>query len=161
MRSLGMLVCTAALLLAAACSSATPAAAPPPTTAATPTVSAADRAAVEKTYADFNAALVARDFATACSLTDPAANDALVKALTAQGVKVTTCEEAFKAVYAVPAAAAQLDEATKTTGIDDVAIAGDVATVTYRVSQNGQVKTGLTKKLQRFGGQWKLLGVDA
>ncbi len=154
-----------------ATSTAAPTAAPatsaaaPATTADAPTSAAAgtdsDQAAVEKTFQDYNKALLARDFTTACSLTAPSATDALIKALNAQGAQVSTCEDAFKAVYAVPAASGPLDQAAQSSQISAVSVSGDIATVTYSGEANGQRREGLTNKMQRIDGQWKLLGNDA
>ncbi|GAA3229994.1 hypothetical protein GCM10017691_22560 [Pseudonocardia petroleophila] len=155
----------AVLVLAASCSSTGTPAAPTgaePTTAPAATASAGappeDRAAIEQVFADYNAALLARDFAASCALTAPEAVQQLIDAVAAQGARAGTCEEAFAAVYAVPEAAAPLDSAARTAEIQDVAVDGDTASVTFSGEANGRRVEGLVNRMQRIDGRWRLLG---
>ena len=147
---------TILLAAAAACSSGATTSPPPVPTAAP--ASGADRAAIEQVFGDYDNALLARDFTTACSLTAPQASTALIKSVAAQGSRVTTCEQAFTALYAIPEARGSLDADARTSKINNVTVAGDTATVTYSGNENGQSQKALTNKLQRIDGHWLMVG---
>lgn len=158
----------ALVLVATACSGGAPApAAPAPTVAAVPVPTApaapsadpgADRAAIEQTLADYDRALLARDFAAACALLTPQAADGVVRQLSARGATTGSCPEAFAVVYAQQGAAELLDSAARTTRVDDVAVAGDTARVTYSGEAGGRRQEGLTTTLQRIDGAWRVQG---
>ena len=58
------------------------------------------QADVEKAFKGYHAALLARDFPTACSYNTPEATDRLVASLQTQGIDAADCEDAFAAIYA-------------------------------------------------------------
>lgn len=159
---------SAALVLAAATAcggTVTPTGAPPATTAsssAAPSTpappEAADRAAVEKAFDDYNRALLARDFATVCATLSPQAAQQVVTMVAGNGGQAGTCQEAFTAVYADPSTAALLDQAARSIRIDDIAVSGETATLTYSGEANGQRAEGLTGRLQRIDGRWRVAG---
>lgn len=144
---------------AAAASTETPA--PTAATVEPAPASASDRPAIEKVLEEYDAAVLARDFATACSLLVPEAGPALVDAVNAGGGMVTTCEQAYAAAYAGAYAARQLDEAARSLTISDVTVAGDTASVTFSSEIDGQKLDGLTHKMRRADGRWQILGNDA
>lgn len=134
-------------------SPAEPPAAAPPGAAGGPT---GEEAAVETVFLAYNAALVARDFATACSLNAPETNDALVRGVTAQGTPVGSCEEAFAAIYASPEQATAADLIASNSEVRDVTVAGATASVTWVAEVQGQSRT-VTNQLRLIDGQWRLL----
>ncbi|WP_219419684.1 hypothetical protein [Pseudonocardia nigra] len=159
-------------------SAAEPAAAPPPATSvpATPpsgtadgstgsggtaAVGADDEAAVEIVFRSYYRALLDRDWQTACALSAPETQDALIENLRTQGgVTVGSCEEAFSTIYAVPGAAEIADEIAETAQIQDIAVTGDDATITWSAQSQGARPT-VINGLRRIDGEWRLLDVTA
>ncbi|WP_232664154.1 hypothetical protein [Pseudonocardia sp. TRM90224] len=145
-----------------------PAPAPAPsaaaTTAAAPTGpsatgAAGDQDVVRTTVTEYNASLLARDFPKACTLNAPETNEGLINTLKARGVQVTSCVEAFQAIFAVPGTPETIDEIARTTKISAVRVEGDQAFVTFTASTQGQTKTNVAG-LRKVDGQWRMLPVQ-
>ena len=66
-------------------------------------------AGVEKAFRGYHAALLARDFRTACSYNTPEATDKLLVSLRTQGIDAAGCEDAFAAIYAEEGGSATAD----------------------------------------------------
>lgn len=146
-------VLLAALLTTAlaACSTGTPV--PAATAGPDP---AADRAAVQTAFTGYNQALLRHDFPGACAaLTDKVAGGVVAQAK-AKGMQVQSCEQAFAAIYAMPAAAQALDQASRTIEISTVAITGDTATISYSASRSGTRTPPLTIQANRVAGVWRI-----
>src|SRR4051812_46182442 len=97
--------------------------------------------AVGQTFKDYYAALLARDFPTACSYTAPESTQALLSALATQGIRATTCEDAFTAVFNEPGAADISDTIARTAKIDDIAVNGNDATIKWTATVDGQAQS--------------------
>lgn len=119
-----------------------------------------DQAAVETVFRSYHAALLARDFATACRLNAPETSAELVRNVNAHGGGAATCEQALTAVYGGPAAAAVADRVSTSAAVERVAVTGESATISWTFDNRGRpesVDTGL----RRIDGQWRLLADGA
>lgn len=112
----------------------------------------ADETAVAVAFRDHNAALLAHDFAKACSFNDPALNQQLVASS-----GVDSCEDALTKIYTSPEAAATSDGIAKTAQITGITIDGDTARITWSVQAQGKQTTAETDML-RIGNDWRLTG---
>lgn len=116
-----------------------------------------DESAVETAFAGYNQALSARDFPTACALNAPESVEALLAAIEeGLGQRPADCVEAFEIVYAGPGTAEVADATTKTAQIQDVAVTGETATVTWSAQVQGQTQT-VTSDLRLIDGNWRLV----
>jgi hypothetical protein len=141
-----------------ACGSAAPevpaAAAAPPTSVAPAEYQAppGDSTDVADTFRRYNKALLARDFTTACGLTSPGAVQTLVAAVKKQGGKATSCDQAFRALYASATASATADAVSRAITVTKVTMDGDLGRVDW--SASGRTSTA---EFQKLDGVWKLL----
>jgi ketosteroid isomerase-like protein len=147
----------AAALVAALAGCGTPVAGTP---APQPPDPAADQRAVEDVFRQYYEALRARDFSRACGFNAPETTEQLLTTLRGRGVEASSCEEAFTAVYAVPGAAQLVEQAADTATIENVAVTGDTATITWSSEVRGQ-RTQATSDLRREGTRWLLVSVGA
>lgn len=134
--------------------------APPATSDAAPAEpSNEDVAAVETAFTDYNQALAAQDSATACSLSSPEAMETLVAAVSQQlGQQVAGCPEAFDLVLTAPGGTELAQQTAATLAVQDVAVQGDTATVTWSAEMPGQPPSALTNDLRRVDGRWLMAG---
>lgn len=157
---IGLALAVAAALTA--CAGPAPAAAPDGgvgTTSASPAAIPApvsEEAEVEQTFQRYYEALLGRDYRAACEINAPETTTTFVEAVTAQGVTVGTCEEAFKAVYATPGTAEATDKIATSSRIQGVTIDGDTATVNWSAEAQGQRRT-VDTGFRRVDGQWRIL----
>ena len=136
----------------------TPPDAPPaPAVATAPAEAPADqaRAEVEGVFRDVSHALLARDFPAVCAVAAPETTEELLAAARARGVPAGTCDEALTAIYATPAAAGIADRVVTNATVQDVAVTGDDATVTWSADIAGGRPT-LTTGLRRVDGRWQV-----
>jgi hypothetical protein len=125
-----------------------------PTTAADP---AADEAAVETSFNDYNEALATEDFAAACALNAPESVETMLDAIEQQaGQRPADCVDAFEGLYADPATAEQVDAIASSTEIEDITVTGDEAEVTWSAEVQGQRPT-VSSNLRRIDGNWLLV----
>lgn len=118
---------------------------------------AVDAAAVESAFRAYNQALLTRDWPTACGLAAPATIAKMLENVrTKGGVAVTTCEEAYAALYADGAKAAAADGLARSAQIERIDVNGDAATVTWSGTYNGQ-RPIAANQLVRAEGKWLLL----
>lgn len=115
-----------------------------------------EEAAVETVFRSFTAALLARDFAKACALNAPETAAKRVENVNAGGAGVTTCEEAFSAIYAVPRAAEAADGIGRTTEVTSVTVTGDTAKIIWTAEVQGR-RPALSNGARKIDGQWRLL----
>jgi len=118
-----------------------------------------DEAAVEKAFRDYNQNLADRDFDAACRQNAPETTDKLLENLRGAAIEASTCEEAFAAVYATPAAGELLDAVVDTLDVGDVTIGRDTATIAWSVESEGQ-RISVTSSMRRIDGEWRLVDVD-
>jgi ketosteroid isomerase-like protein len=149
---------TALVAVLAGCG--TPVAGTPAAQPAPPPDPAADRQAVEDVFHQYYDALQARDFPRACSYNAPETTEQLLASLRTRGVDAASCEEAFTAVYAVPGAEQIVQEAADTAVVQDIAVAGDSASITWSSEVGGGRRTATTQ-LRRGADRWLLLDVGA
>jgi hypothetical protein len=160
-RAIAAVAAAAALSACAPAGPGTGETAAPPTPNAAPSATPApvdpgERAAVETVFRSYYQALLVRDYATACALNAPETNARLLEDVAAEGTPVATCEEALAAVYAIPGAAPVADAVGATAQVQDVAVAGDQATVSWSFEVQGR-RQPVTTTLRRIDGQWRLL----
>jgi hypothetical protein len=152
----------AAALLAALAGCGTPVsgtatpAPPPPTTSAPPVDPAVAREEIEAAFRGYYEALRAQDFTTACAFHADETTRQLLAELARRGVTAATCEEALTAVYAVPGNAEGVETVAESATVDDVAVDGDDATITWSAEIKGARET-TTSKLRRIDGTWRLI----
>lgn len=115
-----------------------------------------DQAAVETAFRSYYQALLTRDWPTACGLAAPATIAKMLENVRAQGVAVTTCDEAFAVLYADAGKATAADGLSRTAQIERIEVSGDGATVTWSGTYNGQ-RPITANKLVRIDGKWLLL----
>jgi hypothetical protein len=115
-------------------------------------------AEINQTFKGYYTALLARDFPTACGYAAPESTQRLLSTLATQGIKASTCEEAFSAVYDEPGAADVSDTIARTAKINDIQVDGDQATVKWTSTVDGQSQDG-TYGMQRIDGRWKFVVV--
>jgi hypothetical protein len=118
-----------------------------------------DEAGVQTVFRAYHAALLARDFPTACALNAPETSAELVRNVNAGGGSAGSCEEALAAVYGGPGATVA-DEVSRTATVDDVAVDGDTAHLTWTFEASGGART-VDTGLRRIDGQWRLLDAGA
>jgi hypothetical protein len=114
-----------------------------------------DEAAVATLFRSYHAALLARDFVTACALNAPETSVELIRNVNAQAGTAATCEEALTAVYA-GAGAPVADRVSTSAQVQEVDITGDTATLTWTFDNQGRVES-VDTGLRRIHGQWRLL----
>jgi hypothetical protein len=113
-------------------------------------------AEVNQAFKGYYTALLARDFPTACNYTAPESTDKLLAALATEGIKASTCEDAFTAVFDEPGAADISDNIARTAKVDDVQVDGDTATIKWTATVDGTEQSA-TYGMRRIDGQWKLI----
>jgi hypothetical protein len=118
-----------------------------------------DEAGVQTVFRAYHAALLARDFPAACALNAPETSAQLVRNVNARGGAAGTCEEALAVVYGGPGAPVA-DEVSRTARVDDVAVEGDIAHLTWTFDASGGART-VDTGLRRIDGQWRLLDAGA
>jgi hypothetical protein len=144
---------------AAAAPADAPVLAPPtPGAPATDTAAPDDETAVEQSLRRYYAAVLERDFAAACALNAPESIETLLDNARSEDLPATTCEDALAAIYAVPGAAEVADGIARTTRVEDVAVTGDTASVTWSGEVAGERVT-VTSDMRRVDGAWKLVDV--
>ena len=117
---------------------------------------AGDRDDVESAFRGYHAALLARDFPAACAVNSPEATERLLASVATQGIEATTCEEAFTAIFSEEGAAATADGIASTVQVQEVAVTGEDATVTWTALLSGELRTA-TNDLRRVDGRWMLV----
>lgn len=122
----------------------------------TPPGRTGDEATIENMIRRYNEALLARDWVTACGLAAPATVDKLLENLRSHGAEVSSCQEAFTTIYAVPDAATAADGISRTTEVEEVQVSGDRATVTWSAVYSAQ-RTSVQSAAIRVDGEWLLL----
>jgi hypothetical protein len=132
------------------------AASPPPSGASG--ASPVDEAAAGAAFRRYSALLLERDFAGTCALNAPETTATLLEDARSRGLSASTCEEAMAAFYAAPGAARVADGVARTTEVQEVAVVGDTASVTWSGEAAGQRRT-VTTGMRRIAGRW--LVVDA
>lgn len=121
----------------AGCSSSTSGTATTSQPTSSSSASGPDAAAVEKVFTDYYQALLARDFAKACSYNAPETNKALLDNVRARNIPVNTCDEALQKIYATPAADTAADKIVSSSQIEDIKVTGEDATITWSAEQDG------------------------
>ncbi|MHA6794697.1 hypothetical protein ACVGVM_14485 [Pseudonocardia bannensis] len=163
MRRIPLLIAGAAVAtVLTACSATAPGAADTPATSSAvpgePAVSA-EEAGVETVFHAYYQALLARDFATACALNAPETNQQLLHNAAAGGLQSTSCEDALTRIYAVPGAAETSDGIARSARVQDVAITGDTATISWDAETHGERRTA-RNIVRMIEGQWRLVDVN-
>jgi len=114
-------------------------------------------------FANYREALLDRDFATACTLTAPETDRALIANLKKLKITVATCEAGFRWIYSPTrqggAAAKLADEITRTTRVSKITVTGQSATIVWSAKLDGRRVT-VSHTARRIGGQWQLVDVD-
>jgi len=114
------------------------------------------QAGVEKAFRGYHAALLARDFRTACSYNSPDATDKLLTSLRTQGIGAAGCEDAFAAIYAEAGGSEAADGVGRSVQIQDIAVDGDDATVSWTADLNGEARPAKST-MHRVDGQWQFV----
>lgn len=114
------------------------------------------RADVEKSFRGYHAALLARDFHTACSYNTPEATAKLLTSLSTQGIEAADCEGAFTAIYAEAGGSAAADEVGNSVQIRDVAVDGDTATVSWSAVLDGEQRPARST-MRRVDRDWRFV----
>lgn len=112
--------------------------------------------AAEKAFRGYHEALLARDFATACSYNTPDSTAKLLESVRTQSIDATTCEEAFTAIYSEPGPAATADGVSTSVQIQKVAVTGDFATISWSAQLDGQQRPA-SNTMRRVDGRWLLV----
>lgn len=111
---------------------------------------------VESSFRGYHEALLARDFPAACALNSPEATAKLLATVRTRSIVVGTCEDAFAAIFAEPGAAETADGIARSVQVQDVAVTGDDARITWSASLEGEPRTA-TNVLRRVDGEWRLM----
>ncbi|WP_300013599.1 hypothetical protein [Pseudonocardia sp.] len=155
-----LLTAATLVVVLASCGGTAPTTSDGPTSAPTggpDGVAGTDRAAVEAAFTDYNQALADRDFVTACALNAPESVQTLLTGVEqALNQRPADCVEAFEIVYATPGAAELADGTTTSAAIQDIAVTGDTATITWSADVEGERPT-VTSDLRRIDGNWRLV----
>jgi hypothetical protein len=114
------------------------------------------RAGVEEAFRGYHAALLARDFRTACSYNAPEATAKLLISLRTQAIEVATCEDAFTAIYAESGGAGQADAVAQTVQIQGITVNGDQATVNWTAQLDGEQRPSAST-MRRIDGRWEFV----
>ena len=109
--------------------------------------------AAEKAFRGYHAALLARDFRTACSYNTPEATAKLLASLRTQAIDAADCEQAFAAIYAEQGPAAAADGIGNTVQVQGVTVTGDDATVSWSAELDGERRPA-TAAMHRTDGRW-------
>lgn len=155
---------TLAILLAAGlgvagCSSSTSGTATTTQPTSSSAASEPDAAAVEKAFTAYYQALLARDYAKACSYNAPETNKALLDNVRSRNIPANTCDEALQKIYATPGTAEAADKIVSSSKIEDIKVTGENATITWSAEQDGK-RQNITNSLRKIDGDWKLVDVD-
>ncbi|HVF13350.1 MAG TPA: nuclear transport factor 2 family protein [Acidimicrobiales bacterium] len=118
-----------------------------------------DEATVETVFRDYYENLADRDFEAACAKNAPETTDRMLENVRAANIEVSTCEEAFAAIYATGNAAELVDEVVRTTEVEDVTVAGETAAITWSAETSGERVT-LPSTMRRIDGEWRLVDTD-
>ena len=113
-------------------------------------------AGVEKAFRGYYAALLARDFHTACSYNTPEATDKLLLSLRTQGIAATGCEDAFAAIFAEEGGSAAADRIGNTVQIQRITVDGDQATVNWSAELDGEQRPA-SSLMKRVDGEWRFV----
>ena len=113
-------------------------------------------AGVEKAFRGYYAALLARDFQTACSYNTPEAIDKLLLSLRTQGIAANGCEDAYSAIFAEEGGSAAADRIGNTVQIQGITVNGDQATVNWSAELDGEQRPS-TSVMRRVDGQWRFV----
>ncbi len=113
-------------------------------------------AGVEKAFRGYHAALLARDFRTACSYNSPEATAKLLSSLRLQAIDAASCEDGFAAIYAEDGAAAAADGVGRSVQIQGITVNGDDATVSWVAELDGEQRPA-TNSMRRTDGRWLLV----
>ena len=111
---------------------------------------------VTKAFTGYHAALLARDFATACSYNTPEATAKLVSTLRQQAITVSTCPDALAAIYAEDGGAAQADGVSRSVRIDGITVNGDQATIRWSATLDSEQQPS-TSMMRRVQGRWEFV----
>ena len=114
------------------------------------------QADVEKAFKGYHAALLARDFPTACSYNTPEATDRLVASLQTQGIDAADCEDAFAAIYAEAGGSEAADGVGNSVQIQGITVDGDRATVNWTAVLDGEQRPAQST-MRRVDGQWRFV----
>lgn len=115
-----------------------------------------DREDVEKAFRAYHTALLARDFRTACSYNTQEATDKLLVSLRTQGIDAASCEDAFAAIYAEAGSSAAADGVGRTVQVQDVAVDGDTATVSWTAQLDGEPRASRST-MRHVDGEWRFV----
>jgi hypothetical protein len=132
-------------------------AATPPTTLGQTTPNAAD---AKDAFIAYYRALQDRDFAAACALNAPETTETLIANVRGSGIDTSSCVDAFTQIYNLPAAATQADEIARSATVEDVAVKGDIATITWSGRVSGKATT-TTSKMRLLDGLWRVLDTSS
>ncbi len=111
---------------------------------------------VEKAFRGYHAALLARDFRTACSYNSPDATGRLLNDLSSQGIDAASCEDAFAAIYAEAGGSAAADGVGRTVQIQDIVVTGENATISWTAELDGEQRPARSN-MHRSDGQWQFV----
>jgi len=162
------LVLLLACVVAAGCGGGDKKASATPSAAATQEATAAPaggEAGVKQMFDDYRQALVARDWAKACSHLAPETTDKLKSNIKQLGVTdpPDDCAQLMSTLYTQidkdPNAKKTIDDIAKTATVTDVKITGDKASVSWSAKVNG-VDTPITQSARIIDGEWKLIDVN-
>lgn len=119
----------------------------------------ADADAVEQVFRAYYQALLARDFATACSYNAPETNQKLLENLRSRSVAVSSCEEALQKIYATSGTGEAADKIVSTSRVEDIKVSADTATISWSTEQNGKRQPAVSM-VRKIDGDWKLVDTD-
>ncbi|MCY7341759.1 MAG: nuclear transport factor 2 family protein [Pseudonocardia sp.] len=114
------------------------------------------QAQAEKAFRSYYEAQLARDFTAVCAVNAPETTARLLETLATKGVKAPTCEDAFAAIFAEPGAAQTADGIASSVQIQEVAVTGEDAKITWTATLDGVPRTS-TNTLRRIDGRWLLV----
>lgn len=111
---------------------------------------------VEKSFLAYHAALLARDFPTACSYNTPEATAKLLASLRTQGIEATSCERGFAALYAESGGSAAADGVGNSVQVREVTVEGDRATVQWTAVLGTEPRPA-TSVMRYADGKWQFV----
>jgi hypothetical protein len=111
---------------------------------------------VEKAFRGYHAALLARDFRTACSYNSPEATAKLLSSLRLQAIDAASCEDAFAAIYSEDGAAEAADGVGRSVQIQGITVNGEDATVSWIAQLDGEQRPA-NSSMHRTEGRWLLV----
>jgi hypothetical protein len=113
-------------------------------------------ASVEQAFRGYHAALLKRDFHTACSYNSPEATARLLQTVRLQDIDARSCEDAFAAIYAEDGPAAAADGIGTSLQIQHVTVTGDDAAIQWSAQIEGEQHPAKAM-MHRTDGRWLLM----